>query len=302
MKTKIVYSDNYYVDIGRHVFPTAKYRLIKKRLESDKVVSYRIEITEQAFAHESDILLVHDKDYFDKLKNAKLSIQEILTLELPYSKEIVAGSVLCCGGTILASKIAHREKLGIHLGGGFHHAFPDHGEGFCVLNDIAVAIKKLKKENLIGKALIIDCDLHQGNGTAFTFKSDKDVFTFSIHQENNYPFYKPKSDLDIGLSDRTKDKVYLNYLEENIPRIISDFKPDLIMYVAGADPYENDQVGNLGLTINGLRKRDEFIFSQARNFNVSIAVVLAGGYAYRQEDTVEIHFNTIKTGIGVFNR
>ncbi len=320
MKTKIVYSEKYYVDIGRHVFPTAKYRLVKKRLESDKSLYSKVEFFEPGLASESDILLVHDKVYLDKLKNAGLSMQEILTMEVPYSKELAAASILCCGGTILASKIALEGRIGIHLGGGFHHAFPDHGEGFCVLNDIAVAIKKLKSHgstsspplepsraksrgnSKVKRVLVIDCDLHQGNGTAFIFRDDKEVFTFSIHQENNYPFYKPKSDLDIGLADRTKDKVYLGHLEKNIPRIISDFKPDFIMYIAGADPYENDQIGNLGLTKEGLRRRDEFIFSQARNYGVPIAVVLAGGYAYRQEDTVEIHFNTIKSAVEIFNK
>lgn len=300
MKTKIVYSEKYYVDIGAHVFPTAKYRLVKKRLESDKGLCSKIEFIEPGLASESDILLVHDKVYLDKLKNAKLSIKEMLTMELPYSKGLTTASILCCGGTILASKIALEGRVGIHLGGGFHHAFPDHGEGFCVLNDIAVAVKKIQmSKSKIQKVLIIDCDLHQGNGTAFIFRNDKDVFTFSIHQQNNYPFYKPKSDLDIGLADRTKDKIYLGHLEKNIPRIISDFKPDFIMYVAGADPYENDQIGNLGLTKEGLTRRDEFIFSQGRNYEVPIAVVLAGGYAYRQKDTVEIHFNTIKTGIEI---
>lgn len=300
MKTKIVYSEKYYVDIGAHVFPTAKYRLVKKRLESDKGLCSKIEFLEPDLASESDILLVHDKVYLDKLKNAGLSIKEILTMELPYSEGLSTASILCCGGTILASKIALEGRIGIHLGGGFHHAFPDHGEGFCVLNDIAVAVKKIKHQiSKIKKVLVIDCDLHQGNGTAFIFRDDKDVFTFSIHQQNNYPFYKPKSDLDIGLADRTKDKIYLDHLEKNIPRIISDFKPDFIMYVAGADPYENDQIGNLGLTKEGLIRRDEFIFSQGRNYGVPIAVVLAGGYAHRKVDTVEIHFNTIKTAIEV---
>ncbi|NQT23468.1 MAG: histone deacetylase [Candidatus Omnitrophica bacterium] len=302
MKTKIVYSDEYYVDIGAHVFPTAKYRLIEKKLESDKDLSSQIEVVKPDYAGDDDILLVHEKAYLKKLKDGTFTPQEILTLELPYSKELVKSSFLCCGGTMLASKSAVKEGLGIHLGGGFHHAFPDHGEGFCVLNDIAVAVRKLKKEDLIKKAMIIDCDLHQGNGTAFIFKDDKDVFTFSIHQENNYPFFKPKSDLDIGLLNRTKDKAYLAYLEKNIPRAISDFKPDFIMYVAGADPYEDDQIGNLGLTLEGLKKRDEYIFTQGKNFEVPIAVVLAGGYAYRQEDTVNIHFNTVKAGIEILGK
>ena len=301
MKTKIVYSKKYGVDIGAHVFPTQKYRMIKERMESEKALFPGIDFVEPPCADEKDVLLVHDKTYIDKLKKAKLSEQEMLTLELPYSKELVYGAFLCCGGTILASELALEQRIGIHVGGGFHHAFPDHGEGFCVLNDIAVAVRKLKKDKKIQRALIIDCDLHQGNGSAFIFADDKGVFTFSIHQEHNYPFYKPESDLDIGLPDRTKDKVYLKYLEESIPKIISDFKPDFIIYVAGADPYEKDQIGNLAVTIDGLEQRDEFIFSQGLHYGVPMAMVLAGGYAYNYNDTVKIHFNTIKTAIKVFS-
>ncbi len=301
MKTKIVYSDKYYIDIGAHVFPTIKYKLIKKRLLGDLSIVNRITFVEPEIAHEKDLLRVHTRTYLDKLKYGKLSFEEILTLELPYSKELAEGSMLCCGGTIRDCESAIEDGLGIHLGGGFHHAFPDHGEGFCVLNDIAVGIMKVTKEDRIKKALIIDCDLHQGNGTAHIFKSDKNVFTFSIHQENNYPFYKPKSDMDIGLSDRAKDKEYLTRLEEHIPKIISDFKPEFIMYVAGADPYEHDQIGNLALTIEGLKKRDFFIYTQAKNYQIPVAVVLAGGYAVKQEDTAEIQFNTIKTAIETLN-
>lgn len=301
MKTRIVYTDRYYIDIGAHVFPTAKYRLIKKRLSQDLGIVNKIAFVEPDMASERDILRVHERRYLEKLKHGKLSLAEILTLEMPYSKELVEGAVLCCGGTIRASEIALEDGLGIHLGGGFHHAFPNHGEGFCVLNDIAVAVRKLIDEKNAKKALIIDCDLHQGNGTAYTFRDDKNVFTFSIHQENNYPFHKPKSNMDIGLLDRTKNKEYLAELERNIPRIISDFKPDFIMYVAGADPYEHDQIGNLALTTDGLEKRDSFVYNQAKNYQVPIAVVLAGGYAVNQEDTVTIQYNTVRGAVETFN-
>lgn len=297
VKTKIVYSDKYYIDIGKHVFPTTKYKLIKGRLLEDLSVVNRIVFIEPELAKKEDVLRVHDKCYIEKLKDGKLSPEEILTLELPYSKELVEGSLLSSGGTVKAVEVALEEGIGIHLGGGFHHAFPDHGEGFCVLNDIAIAVKKFIDEGRIKKALIIDCDLHQGNGTACIFENEKKVFTFSIHQENNYPFHKPKSDLDIGLKDRTKDKEYLGYLEGNIPKIISSFKPELIMYVAGADPYKDDKIGNLSLTMDGLRKRDVFIYTQAKNYQVPLALVLAGGYALNQDDTVNIQFNTIKEAV-----
>lgn len=301
MKTKIVYSDKYHVDIGNHVFPTIKYKLIKNRLLKDLSIVNRITFIEPEKAKLEDLLRVHTRTYLDKLKYGRLSSEEILRLELPYSKDLVESSIFCCGGTIHAVGVALKDGLGIHLGGGFHHAFPDHGEGFCVLNDIGVAIKKAIEERSIEKTLIIDCDLHQGNGTAYIFQSDERIFTFSIHQENNYPFYKPKSNMDIGLGDRTKDKEYLRHLEEKIPKIISDFKPELIMYVAGADPYQYDQIGNLSLTIDGLGKRDLFIYNQAKNYQIPVAIVLAGGYAVRPEDTVKIQFNSIKIAIEVFN-
>ena len=295
-KKKVVYSDEYDVDIGAHVFPTSKYKLIREELIGKRLLS------EEDFefphpASEEDILLVHSKEYVNKLKNGTLSFEEIFKLELPYSKELVQASYICVNGTVKSCDIALERGAGVHLGGGFHHAFRDHGEGFCIFNDVAIAIKKMTRDGKIKKAMVIDCDLHQGNGTADIFKDDEDVFTFSIHQESNYPFYKPKSDLDIGLDDYAQDKIYLSKLKEHIPKIISDFKPNLILYVAGADPYKDDQIGNLALTIDGLKERDKFIFETAKNFNVPIAVVLAGGYAVKIEDTVTIHFNTVKTAL-----
>lgn len=293
---QIVYSEAYRVDIGSHVFPTEKYRLIKKRLIEEKLLKPADFLTPKP-AEDKDILLVHAKEYLEKLKTGTLSPMEIARLELPYSKDLVKASYMCAGGTIESSKIALKNGVGVHLGGGFHHAFADHGEGFCVLNDVAIAVRKLIKDGLITKALVIDCDLHQGNGTADIFKDDDSVFTFSIHQENNYPFIKPKSSLDIGLKDRTKDAEYLNQLEKHIPKIISSFKPEFIIYVAGADPYKNDQIGNLALSIEGLAKRDQFIVHMAKNYHVPLAIVLAGGYAYSTQDTVQIHFNTIKSAL-----
>lgn len=295
---KIVYSEDYYVDIGDHVFPTVKYRLIHNRLIEERVLR-KEDVVSPSIAGDEDVLLVHTPQYLKKLKEGKFSREEILTLELPYSKELVKSSLLCCGGTILASQMALKKGVGIHLGGGFHHAFADHGEGFCVLNDIAIGIKRAMKDKLIKKALVIDCDLHQGNGTAAIFNVDEAVFTFSVHQENNYPFFKPKSSRDIGLKNGARDKEYLSVLTEEIPKIVSSFKPNLILFVAGADPYKEDQIGGLALTIEGLRKRDEFVFGVAKNYGIPIVVVLAGGYAYRQEDTVQIHYNTIMTALNI---
>jgi len=297
---RLVYSKDYAVDIGSHVFPTSKYKLIKEKLSKISAFTNRLTFVPPAMATDEDILSVHDKEYLDKLKNGTLTKPEIARLELPYSDELVNASLLCCGGTILASEIALKDSLGIHIGGGFHHAFPDHGEGFCVLNDIAVAVSRAIKKKNAKKVVIIDCDLHHGNGTAAIFRGDPAVFTFSIHQEHNYPYLKPKSSLDIGLRDRAGDKEYLSALQENIPKILFEFKPELVMYVAGADPYEHDQIGGLSLTKDGLKRRDEFVFKQAKSFGLPIAVVLAGGYAYNNDDTSEIHYNTIETGLRLF--
>ena len=299
-RIRLVYSKEYTVNIGDHVFPTSKYSQIKRRLSSESSLKSAIEFVAPPPASDEDILLVHQKDYLDKLKHDGLSREETLRLELPYSKELVKSSLVCCGGTILACRIAIEDKLGIHVGGGFHHAFPDHGEGFCVLNDIAVAIRRVMKDGLARRAMIIDCDLHQGNGTAAIFSGDPDVYTFSIHQENNYPFFKPNSKLDIGLRDWAGDKEYLSALYDNVPKIISEFKPEILMYVAGADPYKEDKIGGLALSKEGLKKRDDFIFNQAVNYGIPIAVVLAGGYAVREEDTVDIHYNTIVSGLEIF--
>jgi len=297
-KTKLIYSEKYSVDIGAHVFPTEKYGLIKQKLikegffEEDDFIS-------PPMPDEKDLLSVHTAEYLNKLKEGKLSMMEVLTLELPYSQELVEASLLCVGGTIQACSNAIETGLGIHIGGGFHHAFPDHGEGFCVLNDIACGIKHLQRDKKIVKALIIDCDLHHGNGTAYIFRKDNNVFTFSIHQENNYPAIKPPSDLDIGLADGTGDGEYLEKLRENIPGIIKSFQPELILFVAGADPYEIDQIGGLSLTIEGLKKRDELVIGWAKDANIPLSIVLAGGYAYEVSDTVAIHCNTIKTAISI---
>lgn len=296
--TKFFYSGKYVVDLKGHVFPTLKYPGIKKKL-IEKEIAKEKDFIDPGFAQDEDILLVHTKEYLEKIKNGKLTLHEIYQLELPYSPELRDASLICVQGTILAGFEALNSGLGIHIGGGFHHAFPNHGEGFCVFNDIAVAIAKLLKEKKINKAMTIDCDLHQGNGTAYIFKNEPRVYTFSIHQESNYPAVKPPSKLDIGVDDGCTDETYLNKLKENIPGILDDFKPELIVYVAGADPYQDDQIGGLDLTKEGLKKRDEFVFSEAKKRKVPVAVVLAGGYAYKLEDTVEIHTNTIETGLQI---
>lgn len=293
---RLVYTDAYMVDIGNHVFPTEKYKLVKGLLVKND--GFRKEnFIEPKPAEDEDILLAHTKDYLDKWKNGGFSFEEQLRLELPYSRKLFEASLLCVEGTIMASRFALKDMVGLHIGGGFHHAFPDHGEGFCVFNDIVIAIRRLFMERLIKKAMVIDCDLHQGNGTAFMFQGDKDIFTFSIHQENNYPFPKIPSGLDVGLEDGAGDERYLSELRRHVPPILKAIRPDFAIYVAGADPYKEDQIGKLGLTIEALSERDELIFDMCGRYNVPVAVVLAGGYALKKEDTAKIHYNTIKTGL-----
>jgi len=248
LKMKLIWSDAYEVELFGHVFPVEKYRLTKEAVlkagvatEGDFIAAPRARL--------EDILLVHTRGYVDDLMNLRWS-HRTMRSELALTQEIVDAYLICAGGTIEASNHALTDGVCMHLGGGYHHAYPDHAEGFCYLNDVSVAIARAKRDGLVARACVIDCDLHQGNGTAYIFAQDADVFTFSIHQENNYPFYKPKSDMDIGLPDRTRDKEYIAHLEKHIPKIISDFKPEFIMYVAGADPYEHDQIGNRQLHLS----------------------------------------------------
>jgi acetoin utilization deacetylase AcuC-like enzyme len=238
--------------------------------------------------------LVHHREYIRKLQAGKLSYLEILRLEIPYSPELVRAVWLSAGGSILAGRLALQDATAVNLGGGFHHAYPDHGEGFCVLNDFAIGIRRLQKDKAIEHAMTVDCDVHQGNGTAAIFSGDKTVFTLSIHQENNYPYPKPPSTLDINLRDGVEDAEYLQELEKGLDQALSEFQPDLIYYVAGADPYRDDQLGGLKLSIEGLERRDRLVFEKARAKNIPVAVTLAGGYARRVEDTIQIHTNTIR--------
>jgi acetoin utilization deacetylase AcuC-like enzyme len=290
---KLVYSDSYDLHLGNHVFPSVKYRLVKEKVLRDHLAEPG-DIIEPAAAADDDVALVHDHEYIRKLRTGKLSYLEILRLEIPYSSELVRAVWLSAGGSILAGRLALEDFAAVNIGGGFHHAFPDHGEGFCVLNDFAIAIRRLQKDKIIERAMTVDCDVHQGNGTAAIFGGDHSVFTLSLHQENNYPYPKPPSSLDVNLPDGLDDDGYLRALEEALEKSLAEFTPDLIFYVAGADPYRDDQLGGLKLSLEGLKKRDRLVFQEAQAKNIPVAVTLAGGYARRVEDTVLIHTNTIR--------
>jgi acetoin utilization deacetylase AcuC-like enzyme len=200
---------------------------------------------------------------------------------------------LAAGGSILAAQCALRDGFGANLGGGFHHAYPDHGEGFCAIHDVAVAIRRLQADGAIRKAIVVDTDVHHGNGTAAIFSGDASVFTISIHQENNYPGHKPPSNIDLHMMDRVDDDEYLGALLPAVQKALDEFRPQLLFYVGGADPFCEDQLGGLSLTTKGLKERDRRVFQEARRRGIPVATALAGGYARRVEDTVRIHVNTI---------
>ena len=321
---KLVYSDDYYLPIGAHVFPAEKYRLIHQHL-LETGLAEPSDFVVPPSASDQDVLLVHTPEYVHKLKTGTLSAMEEMQLEVPYSPELVAAFWLAAGGSILAADLALQSGVAVNIGGGFHHAFADHGEGFCVVNDVAVAIKRMNKDGKICRALTVDCDVHDGNGTAGIFppktyasqplpsaggvqynlrntnaqlrdscsSGDLEVFTISLHQANNYPLVKPPSSIDVHLPDGADDHLYLAWLDQALSSAFRQFEPELICYIAGADPYKEDQLGGLALTIDGLKTRDELVLRVARSRNIPIMITFAGGYARRVEDTVTIHCNTI---------
>jgi acetoin utilization deacetylase AcuC-like enzyme len=327
---KLIYSDAYYLPIGAHVFPAEKYRLIRDRLLAEGIAEAN-DFIEPEPATDQDILLVHKPEYVRKLKTGTLSLREQMALEIPFSPELVKAFWLAAGGSIVAAQHALADGIGVSIGGGFHHAFPDHGEGFCMIHDVAVAIRRLQRDDKIRTAMTVDCDVHQGNGTAAIFAGTRtasallpsagastldssslsssprssalpgkirgahagDVFTISLHQHNNYPLWKPASSIDVDLPDGIGDDDYLAWLDNALSSGLRQFEPDLICYIAGADPYREDQLGGLSLTIEGLKKRDELVFRVACARNIPVMVTFAGGYARNVEDTVTIHCNTV---------
>jgi acetoin utilization deacetylase AcuC-like enzyme len=289
----VVYSPLYGIDIGPHVFPTQKYQLVYAHLIASRVID-PADVIEPAPAPWSDLGLVHTSDYLAGLREGTLSREAMLQLELPWSSAMVEGFRTMVGGTILAARRASSDRTIVaHIGGGLHHAFANHGEGFCPFNDVAVAIRVLQRDGLVSRVAIVDLDVHHGNGTAFIFQSDPRVFTFSMHQQHNYPMWKPRGSLDLGLADGTGDGRFLAELERALPEVMAS-GPECVFYLAGADPYEQDQLGGLGLTQDGLRQRDRMVIETVRRADVPLVIVLAGGYARRVEDTVAIHVATIE--------
>jgi acetoin utilization deacetylase AcuC-like enzyme len=325
---KLVYSDDYYLPIGSHVFPAEKYKRIHDRLLASGIAEPSDFVTPHP-ATDHDVLLVHTPQYVEKLKTGTLSAREQMELEVPFSPALVKAFWLAAGGSILAADYALSDEIGISIGGGFHHAFPDHGEGFCMIHDVAVAIRRMQRDGKIRRAMTVDCDVHQGNGTAAIFAGTRtaseplpsvptstltpaktklhsghtgDVFTISLHQENNYPAWKPPSSIDVNLPDEIGDDDYIAWLDNALSSGLRQFDPELLCYIAGADPYREDQLGGLSLTIDGLKKRDELVFRVAKARSIPVMVTLAGGYARDVEDTVTIHCNTVIAATEVFTK
>jgi acetoin utilization deacetylase AcuC-like enzyme len=296
---RVFYSPYYYADIGEnHVFPIRKFELARDCLLNEETLTPE-EIVEPEPASVEDVLLVHTQNYISRLIDGSLTAKEIRRLGLPWSKSLVRRSFLATSGTINAAKSALENGVSSNLAGGTHHAFPDRGEGFCVLNDVAVAIRVLQRERLAKRFLIVDLDVHQGNGTAFIFQNAPEVFTFSMHGAKNYPLFKEDSTLDLELPDKTGDADYLQILSENLPRVYAH-EPEIVFYLAGADPFEKDKLGRLSLTLDGLRRRDELVLEYARAHSIPVVTVMSGGYAADINDTVQIHCNTIHTVKNVF--
>lgn len=327
---KLVYSDGYCLPIGPHVFPAMKYRQIVECLRKEGVAGDADFVAPEPVT-DDDVRLVHTPEYVTRLRTGTLSDLEQRQLEVPYSPELVDAFWLCAGGSVKAATLAIRDGIAFNVGGGFHHAFANHGEGFCMINDVAIAIRRLQHDGKIIRAMTIDLDVHQGNGTAAIFNRTQveaaphphvamrpvrdgstshvnmipspdfgEVFTISLHQQNNYPTWKPPSSMDLNLPDGIADDEYLDCLDKVLSSAFQQFMPELIAYVAGADPYRYDQLGGLGLSIKGLKKRDEMVFREAKKRSIPVFVSLAGGYAEYVDDTVTIHCNTIVAAAEVF--
>jgi acetoin utilization deacetylase AcuC-like enzyme len=289
---KLVYHEGYDLHLGAHVFPSQKFRLIAETLLAEHIAA-KEDFLRPDLASDEDILRVHTQDWVHKLKTGTLTRSEEMKLEVLYSPELVEAFWLAAAGSIAAAQSALRDGFGCNLGGGFHHAYPGHGEGFCAIHDVAVAIRRLQHDRMIRKAMVLDTDVHHGNGTAAIFADDDSVFTLSIHQLNNYPAYKPPSTVDLNMEDGVEDQEYLDALLPAVHGALDAFAPEIVFYIGGADPYYDDQLGGLGLSLQGLKRRDKGVFEEARKRRIPVVTSLAGGYARRIADTVRIHVNTV---------
>jgi acetoin utilization deacetylase AcuC-like enzyme len=292
---KLFYTDHFVLPLPEnHRFPIQKYTLLRQHLTEARIVE-PADLCIPEPATDEALVRVHERGYFGRVLRGELTAKEVRRIGLPWSPALVERSRRSCGATIQACREALRDGTAVNLAGGTHHAFPDRGEGYCVFNDSAVAVRALQAEGLARRCLIVDCDVHQGNGTAAIFQGDSSVFTFSIHGQKNFPFHKEQSDLDMPLEDGTDDETYLRALETGLKQALDAAGADLAIYIAGADPYRDDRYGRLNLSKAGLAERDQMVFEHCRNRALPVAVTMGGGYARRILDTVDIHFQTVAT-------
>ncbi len=298
---KLFYSDHFELPLpAGHRFPIEKYRRLRERLQASEEFAGNDFLVAPA-ASDAQLALAHDSAYLSRVVRGELSATEIKCLGLPWSAALVERSRHSTGATLTACQEALRANgCAINLSGGTHHAHAAHGEGFCVFNDAAVAARVVLAEGLVQRVAIVDCDVHQGNGTAAICADDRRIFTFSLHGANNFPFVKACSDLDIDLPDRCGDALYLQQLAAALEEVFRRARPQLVIYLAGADPYHDDRLGRLALTFAGLAARDEHVFSACRARGVAVAVAMAGGYARQIDDTVAIHCRTVRTARRIF--
>jgi acetoin utilization deacetylase AcuC-like enzyme len=291
---KIFYTDTFAIALAEnHSFPIAKYALLRKKIIDCRLFSSQ-DLCIPHRATDAQITRAHDPDYLHRLYNGQLTDKEVRRIGLPWSPELVERARRSAGATIEACFAALNDRVAVHLGGGTHHAFSDQGQGYCVLNDSVIAARALLAETHIKHVLILDCDVHQGNGTAAILQTDSAVFTFSIHGKNNFPYRKEKSDLDIALEDSTDDQTYLDSLQKGIKAALEKANAEMVIYLAGADPYRHDRFGRLDLSKEGLADRDRMVLAYCHEAGLPVAVTMAGGYAPNIEDTVDIHFQTVR--------
>ena len=294
---RIFYTDRIALPLPEgHQFPAEKYPLLLQQLlEAGLTSSSELRLSEPA--SNEQIQLVHHPDYVAKVINGNLTEKETRRIGFPWSPQLVERSRRSVGGTIATCRAALEDGISANLGGGTHHAYPDHGEGYCVFNDVAIAARVMQAERSARRIVILDCDVHQGNGTAAIFVGDPTVFTFSIHGEKNFPFHKEQSDMDIAMPDGSGDEIYLEALQLGVQSAIDLANADLAVYIAGADPFAGDRLGRLALTKAGLEERDRQVLNACQGAGLPIAIVMGGGYARKVEDIIDIHLQTIRLAV-----
>jgi acetoin utilization deacetylase AcuC-like enzyme len=291
---ELFYSDHFALPLpGGHRFPIQKYHLLRHRVAETGLVKPEKMIVPPP-AGDDELRLVHQEDYLEKVRAGRLTEKEIRRIGFPWSHQMVERSRRSVGATIAACRSALHNGVSANLAGGTHHAYPDHGEGYCVFNDVAVAARLMQVEGRISRVVILDCDVHQGNGTSAIFHGDGTVFTFDIHGSKNFPFHKEASSLDIALPDGTGDEQYLQALEKGLQEALERAGAELAIYLAGADPFSGDQLGRLALSKIGLARRDQLVFDLCQRAKLPVAVTMAGGYAKEIQDTVDIHYKTLE--------